>query len=69
MRLPILVGAVVVLSACNGGSRTPTTPTPPATVTLSGVVLVNGIGLAGATVTLMEGSNANQSATTNAAGR
>lgn len=72
----IVVAVLVLASACGGGSSTPTSPPPippaPTTANLSGRVTetapTTSTAVAGATLTVSDGSNAGKSATTDSGG-
>jgi len=69
----LLAGLFVFSCGGDGNNSTPTSPTPSpaaATLTLSGQIIDDANQLvAGATVTVLDGTNANRTATTDASGR
>lgn len=77
MKKALVVAVLIVVSACGGGSSTPTSPPPPVvqpptTANLSGRVTETAptasTAVAGATLTVSDGSNAGKSTTTDSGG-
>jgi hypothetical protein len=66
--IAVVVAFVVVTTGCSGSPSAPTVPPAATTFTLSGSVMSSGAALAGATVLVLDGSNANRSTTTGSTG-